>query len=69
VSVTKSLGNRALFGPNRLKLGIFGASSSSCLAATAIAFVDYLSEFLFFKERALPRLERAGLRHPPGTWQ
>jgi dimethylsulfone monooxygenase len=34
--VTKPLRKRALFGPNRLKLGIFGANCSSGLAATTV---------------------------------
>jgi alkanesulfonate monooxygenase SsuD/methylene tetrahydromethanopterin reductase-like flavin-dependent oxidoreductase (luciferase family) len=34
--VTKVLGQRALFGANRLKLGIFGANCSSGLAATTV---------------------------------
>lgn len=34
--MTKALGKRPLFGPNRLKLGIFGANCSSGLAATTV---------------------------------
>jgi alkanesulfonate monooxygenase SsuD/methylene tetrahydromethanopterin reductase-like flavin-dependent oxidoreductase (luciferase family) len=33
-------------------------------AGCTITFVNYLSEFPFFEERVLPRLERAGLRYP-----
>ena len=40
-----------------------GAGFAGC----TITFVDYLNEFQFFQERVLPRLERAGLRHPAGT--
>jgi FMNH2-dependent dimethyl sulfone monooxygenase len=34
--VTKPLHQRAILGPNRLKLGIFGANCSSGLAATTV---------------------------------
>lgn len=38
--------------------------SATGLAGTTIAFVNYMREFLYFRDEVLPRLERKGLRRP-----
>lgn len=38
--------------------------SSTGIAGTTLAFVDYAREFPYFRDEVLPRLERKGLRQP-----
>jgi alkanesulfonate monooxygenase SsuD/methylene tetrahydromethanopterin reductase-like flavin-dependent oxidoreductase (luciferase family) len=38
--------------------------SATGLAGTTVAFVNYLSEFPYFRDEVLPRLERKRLRAP-----
>jgi FMNH2-dependent dimethyl sulfone monooxygenase len=40
--------------------------SEARLAGCSVAFLDYLKEIPFFVHEVLPRLERLGLRQPPG---
>jgi len=39
--------------------------SSTGLAGTTLAFVDYVKEFPYFRDEVLPRLEKKGLRAVP----
>jgi len=41
--------------------------SATGLAGCTVAFVDYLKEIPYFLAEVLPRLERLGLRRPPGS--
>jgi alkanesulfonate monooxygenase SsuD/methylene tetrahydromethanopterin reductase-like flavin-dependent oxidoreductase (luciferase family) len=38
--------------------------SATGIAGSALVFLNYLLELPFFVQEVLPRMERAGLRHP-----
>jgi FMNH2-dependent dimethyl sulfone monooxygenase len=38
--------------------------SATGIAGSALVFLNYLSELPLFVQEVLPRMERAGLRHP-----
>jgi FMNH2-dependent dimethyl sulfone monooxygenase len=42
----------------------FKQVSAAGIAGSALVFLNYLSEMPFFVQEVLPRMERAGLRHP-----
>ena len=42
----------------------FKQVSATGIAGSALVFLNYLSEMPFFVQEVLPRMERAGLRHP-----
>lgn len=46
---------------------MLGRISDTGLAGTTVCFVDYTTEFRYFRDEVLPRLERAGLRHATGS--
>ena len=45
------------------------AMSAAGFTGVALGFVNYLTEFPYFREEVLPRLERAGLREPLAALQ
>lgn len=47
--------------PDQVAEGILRLHGAG-FAGTTLSFVDYLKEFLYFRDEVLPRLERAGIR-------